>query len=200
MKRSGTVTIAAILVVLLLLVSAVWPLVGGDELLGLGNSGQPGRNMPSGPQGNPPDGTPPGFNGTVKPPSQPEGTPQPGMDGAPDGQQVQPGMTGGMQPNIGEVPTGNGMMPIMRILQYVLYALVIGCGLIAFGGLWTWKRWGIVMAVVTSVIVIVMSVVSLFGMISTVVLVESIIRIVISLAVTVLVLLPKSKVMETAIE
>lgn len=88
----------------------------------------------------------------------------------------------------------------MRILQYVLYALVIVCGLIAFGGLWTWKRWGIVMAVVTSVIVIVMSVMMLFGMVSTVVLVESIIRIVIALAVVVLVLLPKSKTMETAIE
>ncbi len=186
MKRPVTVTIAAILVVFLLLISAVWPLVGGDELLRLGNSGQPGANMPSAPQGNPPEGTPPGFDGTMQPPSLPE-------------RASQPGMTAAMQSNFGKAPNGNGMMP-MRILQYVLYALVIVCGLIAFGGLWTWKRWGIVMAVVTSVIVIVMSVMMLFGMVSTVVLVESIIRIVIALAVVVLVLLPKSKTMETAIE
>jgi len=200
MKRPGSVTIAAILVVVLLLISAVWPLVGGDELLGMGNSGQPGANMPSGSQGNLPDAIPPGFEGTAQPPSQPDGTPQPGMGGAPDGQQGQPGMADGMQPNFGEAPAGNGMIPIMRILQYVLYALVIVCGLIAFGGLWTWKRWGNVMAVITSVIVIVMSAVSLFGMISTAVLVESIIRMVIALAVAILVLLPRSKVMQTEIE
>ena len=201
MKRPVTVTFAATLVVVLLLISAVWPLVGGDELLGSGASGQPGANMPSPSQGNPPNGTPRGFDGTtVQPPTQPDRTLQPGMGGAPGREQGQPGMTGGMQPNLGEAPAGNGMMSIMRILQYILYAFVIVCGLIAFGGLWTWKRWGIVMAVVTSVTVIAMSVVSLFNMITTVVLVENIVRILIALTVVVLVLLPKSKVMETVIE
>jgi uncharacterized membrane protein (DUF2068 family) len=116
---------------------------------------------------------------------------QPGIGGAPDN---------GMQSNSSQVPSGSGLMSIMRILQYVLYALVIVCGLIAFGGLWTWRRWGSVMAVVTSVIVTVMSVVSLFGMFSTVVLIESIVRMLIALAVVALVLMPGSRAVETVME
>lgn len=199
MKRPGTVTFAAILVVVLLLISAVWPLVGGDELLRFGNSGQPGGILPSGPLGNLPAGTPPSSDGTVQ-----LGTPQPGTGGAPKGMQGQPGIGGapdnGMQSNSSQVPSGSGLMSIMRILQYVLYALVIVCGLIAFGGLWTWRRWGSVMAVVTSVIVTVMSVVSLFGMFSTVVLIESIVRMLIALAVVALVLMPGSRAVETVME
>jgi len=210
MKRPVTVTIAAISVVVLMLLSAVWPLVGGDELLGLGYSGAPGGSMPPGTQGDLLQGIPPSLDGTeqsgMRSPSILDGTTQSGdaggqnMGEAQNGEQNQPGVPAGIQPNSGEVPSGDGTMPIMRILQYALYALMIVCGLIAFGGLWTWKRWGIVMAVITSVIVIVMSAVSYFGMISIVMLIENIVKILIALAVIVLVLLPGSKVVETEVK
>jgi hypothetical protein len=192
MKRPNTITIAAILVVVLIVISAVWPLVGGDQLLGIGGSGGPGGGTPQDPQGTNPQGTP-----------RPGGTPLDGaplsMGDIPQGGQFQPGQGG--NPDTGTQPgESNGLMPVMRILQYVLYALIIVCGLIAFGGLWSWKRWGSVMAIVTSVIVLVLPVIALFGMVTTISLMENIAVIVIALTTCVLVLLPRSKYVETTVE
>lgn len=186
MKRPNTITTAAILIVILMVISAVWPLVGGDQLLGVGSNGGPGGGMPLGPLGANPQGT------------LPEGTP-PSMGDLPQGGQFQPGQGGnlnnGMQPG-----QSNSLMSVMRILQYVLYALIIVCSLIAFGGLWTWKRWGSIMAIVTSVIVLVMSVTLLFGMVTTANLIKNIAAIAIALTTCGLILLPRSKYIETTVE
>jgi len=209
MNRPVSVTIAAISVVVLLLVSAVWPLVGGDELLGLGNSAAPGGNIPPGPRVDLIQGAPPSLNGTAQdtsqPPLQPDKISQPGDSSAPDlaeasnGDMNQPDNPAGIQPDSNANPSDNGIMRNMRILQYALYVIVIVCGLIAFGGLWAWKPWGIVMAVITSLIVIVMSAVSFFGISSTLMLIESIVKVIIALVVIVLVLLPVSRVVKTEV-
>ena len=177
MKRPITITIAAVLVLVLLLLSAVWPLVGGDQLLGLGGAsrGGMGGGMPS--QG----GTAPGnFQGGT-PPSQ-------------NSQGQAPSTTGGFQTgSTGFSVNQSGLMKLTRILQYALYALEIIFGLIALGGLWTWKRWGIVMAIITSAIVLIATIPGMFRMFSAVSLIENILKVLLAIGVIVLVVLPKSK-------
>jgi len=85
------------------------------------------------------------------------------------------------------------LMPVMRILQYVLYAIIIVCGLIAFGGIWMEKRWGSMMAMITAAIVVVMTVTSLLGVMSSVVLIENIIKLLLVIAVVVLAAFPAVK-------
>lgn len=193
MKRPAIKTAAAVLVIVLVMISAVWPLVGFDELLGFG-SGR-GSGMAQAPQGGMPQGTQPAFDGTPQanmpgqmaqgtPPAEMQGTPQPGQGGAP---------AAGMQPGMPNGEGQNGLIPVMRILQYVLYAIIIVCGLIAFGGIWLGKRWGTVMAIITAAIVMIMAVTSLIGAISTVMLVENIIKLLLAAAAVVLALMPAAK-------
>jgi hypothetical protein len=178
MKRPLIKTVAAILVLVFVLFSAVWPLAGVDELLGINNGYRPGGGMPVGSQGIIPEGTPPSF----------DGTPQPGLGGGPGG---------GMQPNTGNGMRQSGMMPAMSILQYVLYAVIIVCGLIAFGGFWLNKRWGSVMAIITAVIVLVMTITAMFGVLPTALLIENIIRLLLGIAVIILAVLPGKRIPET---
>jgi hypothetical protein len=193
MKRPAIKTAAAVLVIALVFFSAVWPLVGLDEVLGLG-SGRSG-GMGQAPQGGMPQGTPPAFDGTPlanMPGQMAQGTPLAELQGT-----TQPGQGGvpaaGMQPNMPDGTGQSGLMPVMRILQYVLYAIIIVCGLIAFGGIWMVKRWGTVMAIITATIVAVMTVTSLIGVMSSAMLIESIIKLLLVVAVVVLALIPAAK-------
>jgi hypothetical protein len=118
------------------------------------------------------------------PSAEMQGTPQPGQAGAPAAD-MQPGMPG---------DSGQGdLIQIMRVLQYALYAVIIVCGLIAFGGIWMGRRWGSVMAVVTALVVIVMTVSIMFTAISTTALVVNIASLVLAAAVIVLAVLPGTK-------
>lgn len=188
MKRPMIKTVAAILMLVFILFSAVWPLAGVDELLGISDGNRPGGGMPVVPQGNMPEGTPPAFDGTLQAEMQSQamlGTPQTGQGGGPGG---------GMQPNTGDGMRPGGLMPAMRILQYVLYAVIIVCGLIAFGGFWLNKRWGSVLAIITAVIVLVMTVTAMFGAMTAASLIECIINLLLGVAVIILAVLPgKSK-------
>ena len=188
MKRPIIKTVAAILVLVFVLFSAVWPLAGVDELLGISDGNRPGGMIPVGPQGNMPEGTPPVFDGTLQAEMQGQllqGTSQPGQGGGPGE---------GMHPNTGDGMRPSGLMPAMQILQYVLYAVIIVCGLIAFGGFWLNKRWGSVMAIITAVIVLVMTVTAMLGNISIASLIENVIKLVLGVAVIILAILPgKSK-------
>jgi hypothetical protein len=188
MKRPITISLAAFFVLALLLISAVWPLVGGDQLLGL-NRGGTGRTMPQG--GLVPQGTPSGDQGNI---------PQDGQGQNPAGLGNFSGNGGQPQMNGSNFPNQNGTMQFTRILQYVLYALVIVLGLIAFGGLWAWKRWGMVMAIITAAVVLIMTITGLFRAFSTIVLIEDIVKILLAIAEAVLVLLPKSKPIQAITE
>jgi hypothetical protein len=178
MKRPKVITAAAILALVLLLAGAVWPLVGGDQLFQHDNAVRPGGSLPQ--------GVPAEMPGKGSVPQM--GSAQTAPGGFPEN-----GPATGSQNGIG----GSGLNSIMRVLEYVLFVLVIILGLLAFGGLWTQKRWGSVMAIITSVIVVVMSVTAFFGPFLTVTLIESIAKMIISITVIVLVLLPGAKMIQT---
>lgn len=197
MKRPVTITVAAILVLLMVLVAAIWPLVGGDQMIGVESFNRSRGGMP----GN--------FSGT--PQAQMQGTPMPDQNGQnPGGQppaqdnQIQStpmaGQNGQGQPGqgrFGNGPRQNGMFGGLRIFEYVLYAAIIVLGLISFGGLWNWKKWGTLLAIITSAVVVAGTVPSFIRVFSPLLLVEAILKIALAIAVIVLVLLPKSKIMET---
>jgi hypothetical protein len=200
MKRPITLTIAAILVLVMILLSSVWPVVGGDRLLGMStvsgrfSGGFPGGNPPSGnfqqgmPSGNFSQGTPPsgqpngnqnGFN--------PNGQNQNGT-GNGTNQQFQPG-TGGRGPRGGL--TGN------RELQYVLYAVEFLLGVATIVGLWLSKRWGMVLAIITSAVVLIATIPGMFRVFSAFSLIESLLKILLAIGIIVLVVIPKPKQVQT---
>ena len=194
MKRPVTLIIASALTLILVLFAGIWPLAGGDQLIGAQggaftnrdgrNFGQDGQMLPQ--------GTPSADQSQMPQPQNNNGQGQnpPGMGN---------GAQGGMQ-----APTNQGvpgsqpaMMQTQRILQYCLYVLIIVLGLIALGGLWLSKPWGTVVAIVASAVVIATSAIGLFRMISTISLIENIVKMLIAIAVIVLVLLPKKKEVKT---
>ena len=185
MKRPVTLTIAAVLVLVLIVISAVWPLVGGQSLLGRtglrGGGGFPQRNFSA---ENSQWGTPPARlreNQNQAAPGQP-GT---GTENSGSGTQFQP--DGRMPANRG------GAMQLMRIFQYALYAVELVLGLVAIGGLWASKRWGIVLAIITSAVVLVATAAGFFRPVSMFLLIENLLKVVIAVGVIVLVVLPKPK-------
>jgi hypothetical protein len=188
MKRPLTLTIAAVLVLVLILISAVWPMVGGQRLIG-GMGPRGGSNSPSGnlPSGNTPQGTPP-----ARPSGTQNGTnssqPGAGPDNNGSSQQFQPGS--------GAPGNRGGMMQSTRVLQYVLYAVELILGLIAIGGLWASKRWGIVLSIITSALVLIATVPGIFRSFSTISLIENILKILLAICIIVLVVLPKSKLVK----
>jgi hypothetical protein len=193
MKRPITLTIAAILLLVMLLLSSVWPVVGGDRLLGINtgfgrfSGGFPGGNPPS---GNFQQGTPPGNfpQGTLS--AQPNGT----QSGFSQNGQNQNGTGNGMnqqfQPGNGVRGNRGGMMG-NRVLQYVLYAVELLLGLAAIVGLWLSKRWGMILAIITSAIVLVATIPSMFRIFSVFSLIENLLKILLAIGIIVLVVIPK---------
>lgn len=179
MKRPITLIIAAVLVLVMVLLSAVWPLVGGNQLLGMPTGG---GNRSGGVNGRIPNGT---FQGNLPQNGQSQGNSS--INGSQTGTR-----TGG---SINQ----SGLMQLTRILQYGLYAVIIILGLIAFGGLWTWKRWGIVMAIITAAVVLIATIPGMFRFFSIVTLIENILKVLLAIAVIVLVVLPKSKPIQATV-
>jgi hypothetical protein len=188
MKRPIVLTIAAILVLVMILLSAVWPMVGGDRWLGMGTAsarfsgGFTNGNFPSGrfqqgtPSGNFPQGTPSG---------QPNGN-QNGFV------QNGNGTNQSFQTGTGFRGTRGGMMG-GRVLQYVLYAVELLLGLAAIVGLWLSKKWGVVLAIITSAVILVATIPGMFRFFTTFTLIESLLKIVLAIGIIVLVAIPKPK-------
>jgi hypothetical protein len=187
MKRPVTIIIAAVLVVFLVLISAVWPMVSGQKLLGgtgLPNESQPQQGI--GPTGDQPQGTPPQpGNGNNRQPM--DGTQGTGSfnNGASTGQPGQPpeGMDG----------VQKGSFQKNQILEYILYSVILVLGIVSFGGLWISRRWGIVVSIVTAALVLVETLPGLFQTASTISLVDSLLKVVLSIGIIVLVVLPVSQ-------
>jgi hypothetical protein len=80
-----------------------------------------------------------------------------------------------------------------QILEYILYSVILVLGIIAFGGLWISRRWGIVVSIVTAALVLVETLPGLFQIASPVSLVDSLLKVVLSIGIIVLVVLPISQ-------
>jgi hypothetical protein len=211
MKRPATLTITAVCVLVLILVSAVWPMVGGNRLLGI-------ETFPQG-MGAPEQGRFGGANasGTPSALATPEGTPsadqaQPGgQPQAPSDQQAPQGNPSdqngqqGTPPNNGQAPQfdrqrqddlargGWSMFRFNGVLAYVLYALEIALGIAAIIGLWLSRRWGRILAIILAALVLIVTLPGLLQMTAVVLVVENVLKVLLSVGIMVLVLLPGSR-------
>ena len=191
MKRPVTFIIAAALILVMILLSAVLPMVGGNRLAG-GGFPRAGFAVGAGRFGSPQSGNT--QNGTT--PNQ-NFVPQSGQ--TPQGQtssngntQFRPGTRGNFN--------GNRTTPLLRILQYALYAAELILGLLAIVGLWLSKRWGVVMAIITSVVVLAATIPGMFRVFSTFILVENLLKVILAIAIIVLVVLPKPKPVQIPVQ
>ena len=177
-QRPAVVTIAAILLIILSLfvggfgIARQYGLLGG---LGFGNRqflpGQfRGRNFPSG--GFPNGGFP--NNGLPNDQNNPAGTPN-------------------FTPNR---QFGTGLARLFRLVRPVLTGLnviLIVLGVVAAIGLFMSKRWGAVLAIILSALLLLLSIPGMLRIFSPILLVESLVRILLALAVIVLLLLPSAR-------
>lgn len=191
MKRPVTFIIAAALILVMIILSAVLPMAGGNRLVGGGfpragfaaGAGRFGRSQPGNTQ-----------NGTMQTPNF---VPQSGQ--TPQGQTSSNGSTQ-FQPGTRGTFNGNRTAPLLRILQYGLYAAELILGLIAIVGLWLSKRWGVVMAIITSAVVLAATIPGMFRMFSTFILVENLLKVILAIAIIVLVVLPRPKPVQTPVQ
>jgi hypothetical protein len=182
-KRPAVVTIAAILLIVLTVFVAGLGIANQYGLLGqgFGNgrfvAGQlRNRNYTS--QG----GTPQG------------GFPQGGFtQGGTTNDQTNQGTTNNFVRNR---QAGTGLTSILRLLQPVtlgLDILMLVLAVVAAIGLFKSKRWGVILAIVISVLLILLAIPGMIRIFSAVVLVENLVRILLAIAVVVLLLLPSSR-------
>jgi hypothetical protein len=192
MKRPLTLTIAVALMFVLILISAVWPMVGGQRLI-VGTGPRGGSNSLSGtpPSGNLPQGTPPARPNSTQSGAN-SGQPGVGPNNNGSGNQFQPGD--------GNRGTRGGMMQFTRIFQYILYAVEFILGLIAIGGLWASRRWGIILSIITSAIVLISTIPGIFRSFSTISLIENLLKILLAICIIVLVVLPKFKLVNEPVQ
>lgn len=166
--RPVTLIIAAVLLLLLIVVYAVFPLVGVQRTLG-GEGAQGfnrGQFQQNFDQGNLPQGGQP-FN------------------------QSNPNGSGTATRTFN---ANSGLVNVFRVLTNVLHWAVIALGVMAIVGLWLKKRWGIVWAIILSVIAFASTVPSLFRpMFGTFAVIQNIAIVLLSLGVIVLSLLPQTR-------
>jgi hypothetical protein len=80
-----------------------------------------------------------------------------------------------------------------RVLEYVLYSLILALGLIALTGLLRWKWWGNIVSIIAAILVLVPTIPMVYKPVSTLLLIECGIRVILAVGVIILVLLPVSK-------
>lgn len=188
MKRPVIYIIAAALILVLILLSAVLPMVGGQRLIG-GAGFRQGGNFPQSSfrSRNSQNGTPPTQSNN----------PQNGI--TPNGQgngTTNNGTNSQFQPGNGFSGRGNGLLQVTRILQYVLYAGELILGLLAIVGLWLSKKWGVILAIITSAVVLIATIPGMFRMFSSIVLIENLLKVILAIGIIVLVVLPRPKPVE----
>ncbi len=91
---------------------------------------------------------------------------------------------------------GSGLTSLFRLLRPITLGLDIGllvlAGIAAFG-IFKGKRWGVILAIVIAVLLLLLTIPSLIRIFSAVVLIENLVRILLAVAVVVLLLLPASR-------
>ncbi len=179
-SRPITLIVAAGLLLLLLLLAALLPLVGGERLFFMAgraggqqfNGRTPGQAAPNFDLKNPPQNQD-NFNGN----NQGNGT-----------------NSGSSQTYRGNFSSSNtGFSSVLRILQRILEWVELGLGILAIVGLWLKKRWGIVLAILISVLIFCFTLTGMFRMFNTIIFIENLAKVLLAAAVTVLVLLPQSR-------
>jgi hypothetical protein len=182
-KRPAVVTIAAILLIVVSLFVAGLGIANQFGLLGrgFGNqafvAGQFRNRTFTGQNGSPSNGFP--SNGFPS-------------NGLPNDQTNQ-GTTNNFVRNR---PAGTGLTSILRLLQPVtlgLDILMLILAVVAAIGLFKSKRWGVILAIVISVLLILLAIPGMLRIFSAVVLVENLVRILLAIAVVVLLLLPSAR-------
>jgi len=179
MKRPAVVTIAAILLIVLALLVAGLGIASQYGLLGRGGFGNrtfvPGqfRNR--------------GFN------PQNGGTTNNGPIGTLPNDQGSQGTT----PNFTRTFSGGtGLTRLFRLIRPITIGLdivlLVLSGIAAFG-IFKGKRWGVILAIVLAVIIILLAIPSLLRIFSALVLIENLVRILLAVTVIVLLLLPISR-------
>lgn len=182
-KRPTVVTVAAILLIVLSLFVAGLGIANQYGLLGQGFGNRQfvarnGQNRSFNPQGGFPQG---GF---------PQGgSPQGGFQNDPNNPGTTPNLTFNRQGNTGLASLLRTLRPITLALDIILLVLA---GVAVFG-LFKSKRWGKILAIVISVLVILLTIPSMIRIFSTVTLAENLVRILLAVAVIVLLLLPTSR-------
>jgi hypothetical protein len=174
-QRPAVVTIAAILLIILSLFVAGLGIASQYGLLGRGFGNQqfvPGqfRNRTFTPQGGNPSNGFPNNQGTTDQGTTPNFTPNRQF--------------------------GTGFTSILRLLQPVtlgLDILMLILAVVAAIGLFKIKRWGMILAIVISILLILLAIPGMLRIFSVVVLVENLVRILLAIAVVILLLLPSAR-------
>jgi hypothetical protein len=177
-KRPAVITIGA---VLLLILSLFVTGLGLANQLGLAGSGFAGRRFVTGRIGN--------RNFTPQNGFPQNGFPQNGLPNDQNNQGTTPNFTPNRQ-------FGTGFSTIFRLLRpitLVLDILLLIISVVAAIGLFKTKRWGAILAIIASVLMILLTIPGMIRIFSPVLLIESLARILLAVVVIVLVLLPVSR-------
>ena len=200
-KRPTVVTVAAILLIVLSLVVVGLGLAGQFGLLRVGFGGRQFtagqfRNRSFNSQGGVPQGGSPqgGFpqGGNPQGGFSQNGSPQ---NELPNGQNGQTGQ-GTTRNFTFNRSGGTGLARVFRFLGPVTLALDIilfVIAIVAVIGLFMNKRWGAVLAIIDSALIILLTIPSMIRIFSSVILVENLVRILLSVAIIVLLLLPSAR-------
>ena len=182
-KRPAVITIAAILLLVLSVFVAGLGIASQYGLLGqgFGNrqfvAGQL-RNRNMNPQGGFPQG----------------GLPQGGFpQGGFPNDQNNPGGTQNFNPNRQAAVGLAGLFRLIRPATIVLDVILLVLAVVAAIGLFKSKRWGAVLGIIISVLLILLTIPGMLRIFSAVLLVENLTRIILAVAVIVLLLLPSAR-------
>jgi hypothetical protein len=177
-KRPAVITIGA---VLLLILSLFVTGLGLANQFGLAGNGFAGRQFVTGRTGN--------RNFTPQNGFPQNGFPQNGFPNDQNNQGTTPNFTPNRQ-------FGTGFSRIFRLLRpitLVLDILLLVISVVAAIGLFKTKRWGAILAIIASVLMILLTIPGMIRIFSPVLLIENLARILLAMAVIVLVLLPVSR-------
>jgi hypothetical protein len=182
-QRPTVVTIAAILLIVLSLFVAGLGIASQYGLLGRGfvggafGAGQD-RNRNFNPQGGFPQG----------------GFPQGGFpQGGFPNDQNNPGGTQNFTPNRQAAVGLAGLFRLIRPVTIVLDVILLVLAVVAAIGLFRSKRWGAVLGIIISILLILLTIPGMLRIFSAVSLVENLVRIILAVAVIVLLLLPSAR-------
>lgn len=166
---------------LLILVAGVLPMIGGTRIFGVNN---PPDGQPSQYRGDlPEDGFTPPQNGDFQP-GQMNGNSPDGMgQELPDGNMQIP-------PRMGEGGQSDTQMKLRMLSQYALAGVVLLFGLLGIIGLWFDKKWAKIMLIIVAAATLIPSVISLFNVMRSLSIVETVVKIILSVAVIGLAFLP----------
>ena len=184
-KRPAVITIAAISLVMLVVVSSGWALAGNFGLLGT-NAGLPGVGVMRG------DGTksPEGISGQVPANIRPgTGTLNQGNRGSGQGLPIMRTVQG----IVGTSGNPAGLFGIISSMTTGLNVIALVLGIIAAVGLWKKKKWAAILAIILSAILLLVNLPGVTRIFFPLLFGINLLKVLLALAVIVLLLLPSAR-------